>query len=279
MKVFISWSGETSKQVAIALRDWLPYVLNAVEPYVSSEDIDKGERWSSRIAHELDTTNFGIVCLTADNQHAPWLNFEAGALAKSLARSRVMPFLLDMTPADVTGPLSEFQATRPEAADVEHLVRSLNSICDKPLADVRVSEIVAVWWPRLKEDLQRISLASPPQAAPPRDVRDMMSEALELTRDLRQIILERENGLATANALVNGRSRLSLAATKVAAQDLLNEHGYLDARPRLLGDTVVVASPRPLSADVVQGLRRIIEGDGLKLRFAIGEENDPWALR
>jgi hypothetical protein len=41
MKIFISWSGELSHRVALELRDWLPMVINALEPYVSSKDIEK----------------------------------------------------------------------------------------------------------------------------------------------------------------------------------------------------------------------------------------------
>lgn len=50
MKVFISWSGNKSHKVAMIFREWLPSVIQSLEPYVSSEDIDKGARWSSDIA-------------------------------------------------------------------------------------------------------------------------------------------------------------------------------------------------------------------------------------
>ena len=94
MKVFISWSGDLSHKVAIVIRDWLPAILQYVEPYVSSEDIDKGVRWSSDISKELDNSKFGILCVTKENFEAPWLNFEAGALGKSFETGRVSPFLL-----------------------------------------------------------------------------------------------------------------------------------------------------------------------------------------
>lgn len=41
MKVFISWSGNKSHKVAMIFREWLPSVIQSLEPYVSSEDIDK----------------------------------------------------------------------------------------------------------------------------------------------------------------------------------------------------------------------------------------------
>ena len=77
MNLFISWSGEKSRSVAEALRDWLPFVINAVKPWMSAADIEKGARWSSDLAYQLKETRAGIICLTRDNLEAPWVLFEA----------------------------------------------------------------------------------------------------------------------------------------------------------------------------------------------------------
>ena len=39
MDVFISWSGERSRAAAEALRGWLPKIINAIKPWLSSADI------------------------------------------------------------------------------------------------------------------------------------------------------------------------------------------------------------------------------------------------
>src|SRR4051794_24089834 len=65
--VFISWSGFLSQQVALVLRDWLLCVIQAVEPYVSSEEIGKGTRWTDDVATRLEHSRFGILCLTPDS--------------------------------------------------------------------------------------------------------------------------------------------------------------------------------------------------------------------
>jgi hypothetical protein len=188
MKVFISWSGAVSRGVAVALRDWLPSVIQAVEPYVSSEDIDPGSRWGAEIAVQLDDTDFGVLCLTRENVTAPWLNFEAGALSKSVERARVVPFLFDLAPSDVPkGPLAQFQAVQPTKAGVLRLVRGMNDFCGA-LPIERLEGTVEVWWPHLERDLrgiqQQSELAQP--VGPQRSTADMLAELLELTRGLQR---------------------------------------------------------------------------------------------
>lgn len=147
MNVFISWSGATSHKVACILRDWIPSVIQAVTPYVSSEDIDKGARWSSDIAKELDGSGYGILCLTNNNVDAPWLNFEAGALSKAVDKSRVCPFLLHMERSDVTGPLLQFQSTMANESDVHKLINSINQAFPEKeqLSEERLNKVFEVW--------------------------------------------------------------------------------------------------------------------------------------
>jgi TIR domain-containing protein len=125
MKVFWGWSGETSHKIALALHNWLPRVIQAIKPYISSEDIAKGARWSTEIANELQTTNYGIICVTKENIGSPWINFESGALSREIGKSFVTPFLFQLKPSDIQGPLAQFQAVN-EKDEMLKLVSSIN---------------------------------------------------------------------------------------------------------------------------------------------------------
>jgi TIR domain len=192
MKLFISWSGDISHTVAVALRDWLPSVLQSVEPYVSSEDLEKGARWSVEIGQQLEETTFGILCVTPQNVNSPWLNFEAGALSKSLDTSRVSPFLLGIRPAELVGPLAQFQATLPRVDDVVRLVKSINNVSQHPIEEVRLIDITQMWWPRL-ENLLKAALSEQEQTPqePQRGTTEMIEELLEITRGLQRQIVHR----------------------------------------------------------------------------------------
>lgn len=49
MEIFLSWSGLRSQEVAKSLREWLPKVIQSLEPWISASDIDKGSRWLKEI--------------------------------------------------------------------------------------------------------------------------------------------------------------------------------------------------------------------------------------
>lgn len=156
MKVFLSWSGSKSHRVALTLRDWLPSVIQSIVPYVSSEDIDKGARWSTDIAKELEDSGFGILCVTKENLHAPWLTFEAGALSKKLEKSYVSPFLFDIKRAEINGPILQFQSTVHDKEDVFKLINTLNKACgETKLSDERIEKAFKTWYPTLQQELKK----------------------------------------------------------------------------------------------------------------------------
>lgn len=157
MKVFISWSGNKSHQVGLVFREWLPSVIQSIEPYVSSEDIDKGARWSTDIAKELENSTFGILCVTKENLNAPWLSFEAGALSKTMDKSFVTPFLFDIKRSEVDGPILQFQSTIFEKNDIKKLVQTLNKACgDNGISESMLDKAFDVWYPTLEEELGKL---------------------------------------------------------------------------------------------------------------------------
>jgi hypothetical protein len=189
MKVFLSWSGDLSHKTAIIFRDWLPSVIQSIIPYVSSEDIDKGARWSSDIAKELDNSTFGILCVTKENMHAPWLTFEAGALSKTMENAAVSPFLFGIKRSEVSGPILQFQSTIFDKDDIKKLIYSLNRACGaEVLSDERLESAFNVWYPTLETQLNNL-LEKPPltplasEENPIESSSDILEEILDLTRN------------------------------------------------------------------------------------------------
>lgn len=201
MKVFLSWSGQTSHKVATILRDWIPSVIQSVVPYVSSEDIDKGTRWSTDIAKELEDSAFGIICVTKGNIHAPWLTFEAGALSKKLEKSFVSPFLFDIKRAEIDGPILQFQSTIFEKEDIKKLLKTINKACaDDKLTDERFEKSFEVWYPNLEKELTALKKMTKDAETIKEEVPDsfnqqMLEEILELSRINQRILRDPETML------------------------------------------------------------------------------------
>ncbi|MBN1683304.1 toll/interleukin-1 receptor domain-containing protein [Candidatus Bathyarchaeota archaeon] len=148
--------------MAYAIKDWLPKVIPTVRVFLSSEDIDKGSRWFSDIGTQLETSDFGILCLTPDNVDAPWILFEAGALSKKSHEARVCPFLLGLSPDHLQEPLRYFNATTTERNDVFQLVRSINAINrQKQITEKALIKLFDLHWAAFEELINEIRLLVP----------------------------------------------------------------------------------------------------------------------
>lgn len=158
MKVFLSWSGNLSKDVATEFSVWIPQVLQFVKPFLSSEDIEKGSRWGHEIAKNLEESAHGVFFVTKENIGAPWINFEAGALSKSLENSNVWTLLIDMKNSDLDkGPLRQFQTTLFNKKEVKDLVKDINSANEEnALPDNVVDMSFEKWWPDLEKSINQL---------------------------------------------------------------------------------------------------------------------------
>ena len=199
MKVFISWSGPRSELLAEVLRSWLSDVIQVLDPWMSSHDIDKGRRWDDAIASELGQSNVGIICLTRENIDAPWILFETGALAKALGESYVCPYLLDLKPTELKGPLAQFQVTVANEEDTCKLLRTINkALGESARSTEQLDKAFKKWWPELKTAIDGIPKTLLP-AQQLRSDRDLLEEMLSLMRS--QMNTQRRKGVSNVAPL------------------------------------------------------------------------------
>lgn len=234
MKVLISWSGERSQKIANALREWLPNVIQAIQPWMSASDIDKGARWSSDIASELEESVMGIICLTPENLEAPWILFEAGAISKTIDGSFVCPYLFQVEPSDISGPLVQFQSTKANKDDTKNLIKTINEALGKSaLPEQNLSVTFEKWWPEFERKLNEI-----PEIQMKRDRRtdrQILEEVLDLVR-------KQTRGIA------HPKSRISQKRLDFVSSDLFSPVASVALSP---------------AKDIIKNIIKDLGGDGL----------------
>jgi hypothetical protein len=158
IKVFLSWSGKGSRSYIVAdgLHRWVQKVIQLAEPFLSSDDILVGERWNGVLTKELDSSGFGILCVTKKSIMSQWLLFEAGVLSGGYGNpKRVCPYLIDLEPEDLSPPLNQFNAAVADEAGTFQMMRSLNATPEGQLVpDEILLGSFKMWWHELEEVIQ-----------------------------------------------------------------------------------------------------------------------------
>jgi hypothetical protein len=159
MRVFVSWSGERSKAAALGLKSLLEDTFAEGVDVFISDHIDAGETWVLRLESELEQSQFGVLCLTQENFHAPWLLFEAGAISKKFGSARVAPYLIDeLPPAADRSPLSRFQHVKADREGTFRLVKSINAVRESPQVNDRLERLFNKWWPDFEQTLKALPI-------------------------------------------------------------------------------------------------------------------------
>ena len=122
----VLWSGESSGKGALALSRFLKLTLNACDPWMSAQSIDLGSFWHEELWKALRTAKIGIICLTPENVNSKWIHFEAGVVAKTFGRVFTCPYLVNLHPAQVEGPLQHLQSISPDKEGTFRLVQEIN---------------------------------------------------------------------------------------------------------------------------------------------------------
>lgn len=267
MRVLLSWSGEPSKRVAAALHNWLPMVLQAVDPWFSDKDLEKGAPWMSNLMRELRRTKVGVFCLTPGNLKAEWIQWEAASCAVKL-NGRVFTYLHGVDYADVKGPLSMINHSLADREGTFRIVLALNSLLEEFGKTALSSEVLersfTKWWPSLEKELAKIAPLGQQLPMPaPRSDRDLLEEMIEGVRAMQQEQAAlREENAAIREEIAQLRSESSFftyAASGVVGQrpaltlegDRLRGIGGLDTiDDRLFSTRAISAKDIALSVSI-----------------------------
>lgn len=185
-KIFISWSGEYTERIALIWQRLVLDMFDMVEVFVSSSSIDPGARPLEQIKNELDGTSLGIVVVTPQNQDAAWLNYEAGALSRTVpeAVTRVMPSLVGFdSPAQVTSPLKQFQSQKLNTEGVVKILQEIAKV--NGIEWLRKQATFERAWSVYEPEFEK-AIRSKAQAVQTvkRSSEDMVDEVLTIVREL-----------------------------------------------------------------------------------------------
>ena len=267
MKIFVSWSGERSKPVASALKRWLPDVIQTLDVWMSAHDIDAGAKWNGELDAILQSSNFGILCLTAENQSAPWILFEAGALSKTPKIARVIPYLVGLNPTDVQFPLAQFQGVQADKDGTYRLLQSINEAGSLGISPEKLERAFARWWPDLDKELGKVPTPDK-KTAHRRTDRDLLEEILGLLRS------------GARRAAKGAQHLFSSADLDYTAEDADYATGglFIDSRP-FFGKTgkefMMIYKPQQTVSDFLDEMWGVLNKHGRVPAFTYG---DLWLL-
>jgi lambda repressor-like predicted transcriptional regulator len=93
--------------------------------------------------------------------------------------ARVVPLCIDLSPAEVTGPLAAFQARELNEAGMKRLVQDLSAASENPKD---LGTVFEAMWPQLEAAVTEAINAAPADTEPRRSPDDMLKELVERIR-------------------------------------------------------------------------------------------------
>jgi len=121
-----------------------------------------------------------------------WLVFEAGAIAKSLKKARVVPLCIDLPPSDITGPLVGFQIRSLDEHGIRRLVHDLNKSAERQIPEKALDGLFERMWPDLQAAIAKAVDGAPSTQKSERATDDMLADVVDRTRRI-ELFLEAQS--------------------------------------------------------------------------------------
>ncbi len=205
VKVFISWSGEASHQVAKTLRDWVPQVLQSVEPWLASSELISGQPVAKSIEGSITSADVVLLCLTRQNMLSNWTKIESAVALN--AKRPIIPVCIDFPVSDLSGMFAMYQGMTLDEAGIHRLMTALNSRLTDPMESHKLDRLLGIWMPEIFRDLAKntaganftgegtLKLIGQKQGPP---VEDLMQKILREVQSLAAKVAEIGSSTATA---------------------------------------------------------------------------------
>jgi len=221
IQIFVSWSMPASRVTAERAHEFLRKLFPTFKFFISSENISSGQRWFDVVSDKLSKCTIGIIVVTRENITRPWIHYEAGALAKLVEKSRVMPLLCGLGPSAIAEtPLSAFQASELSKAGIKRIADSIREHTDYAQSETDFVEHFEMLWARLGADLCAVApgaddVSSKPISAKPKSPSqaDLSAQISQLTEIVRSMEARLPSKVASEDDLAKMSSSLLSGAS------------------------------------------------------------------
>jgi hypothetical protein len=157
IRLFISWSGKTSRSIAESFKDFLLVEFKEqLDVFFTPDDIEAGKRWSSELAQKLQECEIGIFIYTRQNLDSLWMAFEAGALSKQIDTGRVIPLVFGTHVTDLIGPLAQFQAKRFTREEISKTLQAIDGCLSKKRTKEDLNRFLNFTWDNFEKNINAI---------------------------------------------------------------------------------------------------------------------------
>ncbi|MCR9270241.1 MAG: toll/interleukin-1 receptor domain-containing protein [Hyphomonadaceae bacterium] len=218
MSVFISWSGEKSREVARAFHVLLRFSLSTERVNLSEEFIRQGKVWFDELTKAIADSTFCVVIATPDSFKSPWVQFEAGAIWRTSQENSVSALLVHLNVDDIREtPLSSFQNTQCDANNVLSLVKKIKQALSIDVGDDVIERNFVGAWREFEQIVTKIDFgeAGESVSSEPRDASDLIEEKLE---SFERYLAARESALLKKIQELSERSIYTGTAAAISGQ-------------------------------------------------------------